>query len=235
MRAKSQRQKVLDHMNEFGSITRVDAERLGIGKTSFWSVICALKREGMYITIHRNRFNPELTEYVLGTEEDRKRDSVKPHYSCTNNQRLWCIWRHMRERCNSPHHKSYATYGGRGIKVCEEWERSFEAFAEWAYANGYDDNAKFMECTIDRIDSNGNYEPSNCRWATIKEQNNNRRTNRLITYNGETKTVCGWSEELNIPRDTLRFRLTHGWGVEKAFNTPVKRQRNNRKAIWIAE
>lgn len=89
--------------------------------------------------------------------------------------RLYTVWSGMKGRCNRPSSKSYKNYGGRGIKVCPEWEESFEAFATWAYENGYDETAKRGDCTIDRVDVNGDYEPSNCRWVDMKIQARNTR------------------------------------------------------------
>ncbi len=89
--------------------------------------------------------------------------------------RLYKVWFSMKQRCYNPKSKDYKNYGGRGIIVCDEWLHDFETFRDWALQIGYDENAPFGECTIDRIDVNGNYEPCNCRWITIKEQRKNQR------------------------------------------------------------
>jgi len=127
--------------------------------------------------------------------------------------RLYNIWSHILDRCENQNSKEYRIYGGRGIKVCEEWH-DLDVFFEWALANGYDDNL-----TIDRINVNGNYKPSNCRWATRKTQNNNTRRNHVIEYNGERKTLAQWSEILGIDYKVLTYRIHHGWSTEKAFTT----------------
>lgn len=141
----------------------------------------------------------------------------------TGRQRLYGIWRGMKERCYSPKHINYHRYGGRGITVCEEWINSFQEFYDWAMANGYAD-----DLTIDRKDNDGNYEPGNCRWATQKEQANNRRTNVKITYDGKTMDIKQWADELGICYTTLFFRITNGWPVEKAFNEPIITTLRNR-------
>ena len=122
----------------------------------------------------------------------------------------------MRERCNTPSCKGYKNYGGRGISVCEEWG-NFVVFKEWAISNGYND-----KLSLDRINVNGNYEPNNCRWATSKEQANNKRNNHLITYLGETKTMTEWAETTGIKVATIWARLQRGWTVEKTLTQAVK-------------
>ena len=108
---------------------------------------------------------------------------------------------------------SFKNYSGRGINICESW-KTFENFYKWSLENGYKDNM-----TIDRIDPNGNYEPSNCRWTTMKEQNNNRRNNRNITFNGIEHTITQWNEMLGFPKGLLANRLYRGWSVQRAFTT----------------
>lgn len=132
--------------------------------------------------------------------------------------RLYVIWCGMKSRCYNKNDSHYCRWGGRGITICSEWLLDFSNFRAWAYKNGYAENL-----TIDRINNDGNYEPSNCRWITSAEQNNNQRTNRMITYKGKTQNMKQWSKELNINYGTLKSRLDDShWSVEKAFETRVK-------------
>lgn len=133
--------------------------------------------------------------------------------------RLYATWSHLVDRCRNEHNKSFANYGGRGIKVCAEWLNSFEAFRDWALANGYTD-----KLTIERIDVNGNYCPENCCWASLKEQANNRRNNHKETYNGETHTIAEWAEITGIAVQTIYQRLHRGWTIEQALTTPTKKR-----------
>lgn len=128
------------------------------------------------------------------------------------NTRLYTIWKNMKSRCIYKMHDDYDLYGGRGITVCDEWMRDFSEFEQWSLNNGYSDNL-----SLDRIDVNGNYDPSNCRWVTQKTQCNNTRRNINIEFNGVTHTMKEWSEILGINYGTLQSRIARGWSYEKAL------------------
>ena len=117
----------------------------------------------------------------------------------------------MMERCYREKSCNYASYGGRGIRVCPEWH-DIEKFEEWVAKSGWRKGL-----TLDRIDPNADYSPENCRWATAKEQANNRRNNVVLEYNGETHTIREWAELLDINKSTLKNRIWRGWNVEKAL------------------
>ena len=150
------------------------------------------------------------------------RSSRKTHGEAKT--RLHNIWLKMRGRCANPTDPAYPRYGGRGIKVCEEWEASYERFAEWARSNGYQG-----DLTIDRIDNDGNYKPSNCRWASYAEQNRNYGRNRPVNYRGRSVLVCDLAEEVGLPQDILKNRIfRYGWSVEEAVSTPVLKKGQRR-------
>lgn len=125
------------------------------------------------------------------------------------------IWRAMIARCHNTNCRAYRWYGARGIMVCDRWRESFEAFLA-------DVGAKPEGCGLDRIDNDGPYSPENCRWATVKENQRNRRGNVRITFNGETKTIAEWSELTSIPYSTLWKRLRLGWSPERMLTQPVR-------------
>ena len=134
------------------------------------------------------------------------------------NTKLYHKWIDIKNRCYNKNDTSYKHYGGRGIVVCNEWKNDFQTFYDWAMANGYSDNL-----TIDRIDNSLGYSPENCRWATRKEQANNRRSNKLLKYNGKTQNLTQWANELCINYDVLRNRLKRGWSIEKTLSLPNKK------------
>ena len=122
------------------------------------------------------------------------------------NNRLFHVWVSMRGRCNNPKNTAYKNYGGRGIKVCKEWQDDFMNFYNWAIKNGYDENAEYSKCTLERLNVNGDYEPSNCTFKSAKEQANNRRSNILIEYKGEKHTLLEWCEILGLEYRTILNR-----------------------------
>lgn len=124
-------------------------------------------------------------------------------------------WAGARRRCYSLTDRSYKHYGGRGIEMCKRWRYDFEAFLKDV---GLRPSAKH---SIDRIDNDGNYEPENCRWATRQEQGRNKRSNRLLTIDGETQPMIVWAKRYALRMDTLWNRLKRGWSFERAVKTPV--------------
>src|SRR5699024_1643536 len=129
--------------------------------------------------------------------------------------RINSIYRKMKERCLQENNARFSDYGGRGISICEEWlgNNGFMNFYKWAMANGYADNL-----SIDRINNDGNYEPSNCRWVEARVQANNVRSNHLITYQNETHTIAEWSRIRGIPYQRLLQRINKlRWDVERAL------------------
>lgn len=138
--------------------------------------------------------------------------------------RIWGVWSQMKNRCYNKNAPNFKNYGARGIEVCEEWRNDFKAFRNWAYANGYDENAPKMQCTLDRINNDGNYEPENCRWVTSVKQHRNKRRNRMFTYKGDTRCMSEWAEILGVTRGFIQQRLRYGWDIDKIIETPPKRQ-----------
>ena len=122
----------------------------------------------------------------------------------------------MKTRCLNPSGDDVKNYGGRGITICDRWLESFQNF----YA---DMGPRPIGKTLDRINTNGNYEPGNCRWATPKEQGRNKRTNRLLTFRGETMPLSAWEERCGFRRNIIKNRLRHNWSVEKAITTPPRK------------
>ena len=151
-----------------------------------------------------------------GCERNDKLKKINTKHGCCRSS-LYAVWCGMKARCNNPNNKSWKDYGGRGISVCTEWEDNFVPFKNWALSHGYDKGL-----SIDRINVNGNYEPSNCRWVTPKEQSNNRRNNKMIELNGIIHTLSEWCGIYNIKPHLVSNRIRRGWSVLDAITKPKR-------------
>ena len=138
-------------------------------------------------------------------------------------------WNSMNERCHNPNSTGYERYGGRGIRVCDAW-RYTNGFAAFIAHVGKRPTPKH---TLDRINNNGNYEPGNVRWATRKEQGNNRRTNRLLTHKGLSRTLAEWADAIGLDPSSLHERLASGWSMADALETPPNESHDSSNAIMV--
>lgn len=198
-------------INNFVVISQAEKRRQKCGKlTTYWKCQCKC---GNIIEVRGDRLrNNEVTS--CGCDNINK----KGKYNGLSNSKIYTAWNHFINRCYNSNNKAYKNYGGRGIKVCDEWKNDFMSFYNWSIENGYRE-----DLTIDRIDVNGNYEPSNCRWTTDFVQRRNRTDNHYVTINGETKILNDWAREFNIKPNAVRGRLKFGWDIIKALTEPVRR------------
>lgn len=134
--------------------------------------------------------------------------------------KLYRVWYGMLERCGNKKLPVYKNYGARGISVCDSWTDSYESFRSWAESSGYEHGL-----SIERIDNNLGYCPSNCRWATSKEQAQNRRTNVLIEHDGMVKNMAQWENFVGLGRGVIKGRLSRGWSIGDAISTPLIKER----------
>lgn len=147
---------------------------------------------------------------------------LKRHGLTKGNQRLYWVWAAIIQRCENPTNKDYPGYGGRGISICHEWRNDFGSFHSWAISSGYRDGL-----TIERVDVNGNYEPSNCTWIVNERQAFNTRRSNLLTHNGKTQTISDWAAETGISYKTIRGRIfQYGWSVERALTEQAVKGKN---------
>lgn len=185
----------------------------------YWFCKCDCGNEAVVMTKDLN-YGSVKSCGCLMIETRRKNRSMSVKHGYSHKERLYEIWKNMRRRCHDPSNKRAKSYYLKGITICDEWN-DYEEFRAWALANGYRD-----DLTIDRIDVNGNYEPSNCRWATAKQQANNCTRNRFITYGGMTKTMSEWADYVGLKYSVLNHRMQRNWPVERALFTPQRRNVN---------
>ena len=192
----------------YGTLTAV---RIAGGRGDDWEMLCdcgnVIIRKGAVL------------RYALKTSDGGRATCRLPpkdprgHGKATS--KLYRVWHNMKTRCYNKREKSYINYGGRGITVCDEWVNDYLKFHRWAHDNGYRE-----ELTIDRKNNDGNYEPSNCRWSTHMEQQQNTRQTRIITARGESLSVSAWARRCGIHETTLRERISDGWNIDDAVSLP---------------
>lgn len=196
--------------NKYGELTVIGIQpRNEKYRGNYWICRCSCGKETTVLPWYLMNGKTR----TCGDQKKHKRQ-IRGHYKHGGfGTRLYEIWVSMKRRCNNPDVESYPRYGGRGITVCEEWEKDFAAFRKWAMSNGYAD-----DLTIDRIDVDGNYCAENCRWATPKEQANNRTNTVFVEYNGETHTLSEWADIVGIKYNTLHHRYKRGCTAEEMFS-----------------
>lgn len=224
-RSEASKKKLIDLTGQrFGRLTVVSRAESKVNKngskTTMWNVVCDC---GQHRIVQSSNL---LTGHTISC--GCYGNNILGNHNRTHgfsDSRLYGVWIGMKNRCYNEAAPKFNRYGGRGITICDEWlcEHGFENFREWAYTNGYDENAPKGECTIDRINNNKGYEPSNCRWANPHNQANNRRTNHLYELDGEWLNISQIAERFNLPYDFL-YRRIHdcGWNVKDAIEKPKK-------------
>lgn len=194
----------------FGRLVVVQENGKIKGKTS-WLCKCDCGNERVAIGTYLKTGHTKSCGCLL--EETRKLPKKTTHKQ--SKSRLYKEWCSMKSRCGDGYHGK-ENYKEKGITVCDEWQK-FEPFAEWALSSGYKD-----DLTLDRIDNDKGYSPDNCRWVTMKAQENNRTNNVLIEYNGEVKTLKQWCEYFNVNYGMVKARRRHGWEINRLFIPPTK-------------
>lgn len=193
--------------NGFDDLTGLNFSRLTVlglspkksGRKSYWVCKCECGNSKL-VRSDSLKSGDVQSCGCLKKEQDRI-NLTTHHRHFGSGTRLYHEWQHIKYRCLNENSNNYDRYGGRGIKVCDEWQERFESFRDWALENGYSD-----DLTIDRIDVNGNYEPKNCQWIPLEEQANNRTTTVWVSWNGKTQNLTQWADELGFNRGTLNSR-----------------------------
>jgi len=193
-------------------------------KSAYWNCVCDCGNE---VVVIGKDLRKGHTQSCGCLQKEKAKDNIKKAGTGnrkTHGQRhtkLYEVWKVMRQRCQNKNNKAYANYGGRGIKVCGEWN-DFKNFCEWAINSGYKEGL-----TLERIDVNGDYEPSNCKWVTLEEQQKNKTNTIYVEINGEAKTLVEWSRLTGIPYNTLYTRYMKGIKGDKL----ISKEHGNKRAI----
>ena len=207
--------------NRYGKLVVISFAGLKNNRIGMWECKCDCGNTAVVTTNNLNSGNTSSCGCLKSEHPNHKTHGMRQ----TKIYKCWCL---MKSRCNNPNYEHYECYGGRGIKVCKEWDYDFIKFYEYVSSLPHYGEKGY---TLDRIDVNGNYEPNNVRWASKITQANNCRTNVYYDYNGESHTLSDWARIFNINPHTLNSRVRiYKWSIEKALGTPIK-NRSNKEAV----
>lgn len=192
----------------FGKLTVVeDSGKRTKNGTVVWKCVCDCGNTAFVSANNlKSKGHPTIS---CGCE--RKKRFMKNGYTILD-KRLYNIFSGMKERCYNPKHPRYKNYGGKGVKICDEWLFDYMKFYNWAVENGYGE-----KLTIDRKDNSGDYSPFNCRWVPAEKQSGNRSTCVMISFKGESHCIAEWARITGIKESTLGARIRNGWPLEKAL------------------
>lgn len=199
---------------KFGRLTVLKHTHSNSDKKCCWDCVCEC---GNMTNVSGKSLRNGNTKSCgcLGREIRIKSNTT--HGYCTGGKTSeYQIWRSIKERCLNSKNKKYSDYGGRGIIICDRWKDSFQNFID---DMGVRHNKNL---SIDRINNNGNYDPTNCKWATWIEQQNNKNNNRILEFNGKSQTVAQWSRELGVPHQRINQRLFRNWSIERTLTQNLK-------------
>ena len=192
-------------VNELTVISKTG--RVSTNRCNIWLCLCDC---GKYIELPTDIISKGIQK-SCGCASSRRPIHIKHGHSTKHGtSSTYYSWANMVQRCNNPKNHKYPIYGGRGITVCDSWLHSFETFLK-------DMGVKPTGLTIERKDVNGNYNKENCEWASPKKQGNNKRNNRIIVFNGMSKTESQWADYTGVPFSALRQRLYRGWNIDRAL------------------
>lgn len=198
---------------KFGRLTVVDRCGSDNSKNATWNCICDC---GKHIVVSSAYLRCGDTRSCGCLKSETVSERMRTHgFSKT---RLYKIWAGMKTRCNNPNADNYQYYGGRGIHVCDEWANDFVSFQSWALENGFEEEKPQAQCSLDRIDDDGDYCPKNCRWTTATIQCNNQKSNKKYEFDGEIHSIAEWARIKGIKYSTLKQRLRRGMEFSKAIS-----------------
>lgn len=171
-----------------------------------------------------------MDKYYFNSGKAKNCGCIKNMDISDSKTKLYKVWSNMKYRCHNKNSPFYHRYGGRGIKVCEQWLSNFKEFKNWSFNNGYRDGL-----SLDRIDNNKGYYPENCRWVNQTIQNRNKENNIWLTHEGRTKLLIDWSKELGIEPNILHDRIRAGWTIKEVLTTEVRKSKAGEKIYFNGE